>query len=186
VRLEKKTGRLDTTQHNRETTTMTTQTSTIKPQRSRRWGLLLALPLAGALAIPAASALAGQGWHKGGDEAGMFGGFAKRRMARFLDAAGATDAQKAQIKSTWEGLRPQLKTAREEGMKVREELRKALTAQTIDTSAVERLRKQSIALADKTSALVTQGMVASAQVLTPEQRQKVAAEMEKHHGGHDR
>jgi Spy/CpxP family protein refolding chaperone len=162
--------------------TMTNE-STIKSSRSRRWGLLLALPLAGALSVPAVSAFAGPGWgHRG--MGGEMGEFAGRRMAKVLDAAGATDAQKAQIKATWDGLRPQLKAVREEGMKVRQELRQALTAPTVDAGKVEQLRKQTIQLADRASTLATQGMVSSAQVLTPEQRQKIAAELEKHQGHH--
>ena len=161
---------------------MTNETQN-KSNGGRRWGLLLALPLAGALTLPAVSALAGAGFHRG-DRGGEMGeGFAGRQMAKRLDAVGATDAQKAQIKSTWQNLRPQLRAVREERVKVRQDLRKALTAATIDTAQVEKLRKQSIQLADRASTLVTQGMVASAQVLTPDQRQKIAADLDKHQGG---
>jgi protein CpxP len=155
-------------------------TNDTKTKSNRRWGVLLALPLAGALTVPAVSAFAGQGFHRGG--AGQMGEFAGPRMARRLDAVGASDAQKAQIKSTWENLRPQLKAVREERVKLRQDLRKALTAQTIDAGQVEKLRKQQIALDDKASAIISQGMVASAQVLTPEQRQKLAADLDKHQG----
>jgi protein CpxP len=157
-------------------------TNDVNRKSNRRWGVLLALPLAGALAVPAATALAGEGFHhRGGDEMGAFQG---RRMEKRLDAVGATDAQKAQIKAAWENLRPQLKAVREERIKVRQDLRKALTATTIDAKAVESLRKQNLALADKASALITQGMVASANVLTPDQRQKIAADLEQHKGPH--
>jgi hypothetical protein len=38
---------------------------------------------------------------------------------------------------------------------------------------------------DKASSLITQGMVQSAQVLTPDQRKQVLAEIQAHHrGGH--
>ena len=160
---------------------MTNETKT-KSNRGRRWGLLLALPLAGALSIPAATALAGAGFHHGDGGAEMGEGFAGRRMEKRLEAVGATGAQKAQIKTTWENLRPQLKAVREERMKVQQDLRKALTAPTIDAAQVEKLRKQSIQLADRASTLFTQGLVASAQALTPDQRQKIAADMDKHQG----
>jgi protein CpxP len=165
--------------------TQETQTSKTNRAQSRRWTWLLALPLAGALALPAVQAFAGP-WH-GGDGAGEMGGFgAARRMGKMLDVAGASDAQRAQIKSIWAGLKPQLQATREQGQKVHGELRKALTAATIDTAQVERLRKEGIQIADKASTLVTQGIVQSAQVLTPEQRQKVANEMPRHfgHGPH--
>jgi Spy/CpxP family protein refolding chaperone len=60
----------------------------------------------------------------------------------------------------------------------------ALTAATINAGEVERLRKLSIASADKISAIVTQGMVASAQVLTPEQRKRAQEEIAKGGGRH--
>ena len=60
----------------------------------------------------------------------------------------------------------------------------ALTAPTINAGEVERLRKQSMASADKISALMTQGMVASAQVLTPEQRKLAGEELAKGRGHH--
>ena len=59
----------------------------------------------------------------------------------------------------------------------------ALTAPTINTSEVERLRQQATGLHDKMSALLTQGMVATAQVLTPEQRKQAQEELAKRGGG---
>jgi Spy/CpxP family protein refolding chaperone len=158
---------------------MTNETiNTSPPRRSRRWNWFLALPLAAFLAVPAVHAFAGGGR---GPEAGEFGHFGGgRRMARLLDAAGATDAQKAKIKATWSGLEPQLQALREERMKLHGEMQKAMTAPTIDTAQVERLRQEGIKLADRSSTLVTQGIVQSAQVLTPEQRQKVATELQQH------
>jgi protein CpxP len=162
----------DRTQREGETT-MTTPNTT----RNRRWSWLLALPLAGALAFPAVNAIARPG---GGPEAGEFGHFGARHMGKLLDAAGASDAQRTQIKNSWGTLRPQLQALREQRIKLQADVRKALTAPTIDTAAVERLRQQGVQLADKASALVTQGMVQTAQVLTPEQRQKVAAQLAQH------
>ena len=63
-------------------------------------------------------------------------------------------------------------------------IRQALVAPTIDAGAIEKLRQDNLALMDKRSALFTQGLVASAQVLTPDQRQKVADEIQKHAGEH--
>jgi protein CpxP len=147
--------------------------------RNRRWSWLMALPLAGALAFPAVTAMARP---EHGGRAGQMGQFGARRMGKLLDTAGATDAQRAQIKDTWSKLRPQLQAVREQRGKLQGDLRKALSAPTIDTAAVERLRQQGVQLADKASVLFTQGMVQTAQVLTPEQRQKVAAELEQHQG----
>jgi protein CpxP len=160
-----------------------TSTETTTPvARSRSWKWLLALPLAAALSVPAVHAFAHPGG-PGGPEAGMFGHFGGgRRMGKLLDAAGASEQQRTQIKNAWSTLRPQFQALRQDQTKLHEELRKALTAPTIDTAAVERLRQEGLKLADRTSALVTKGIVQSAQVLTPEQRQKIAAQMEQHRG----
>ena len=108
----------------------------------------------------------------------------RHRLHHMLEIAGATDAQKAQIKAVWEPLRPQLRSVAEEHMKVRQNIRQALSAPTIDPSAIEKLRQNSVQLMDKRSALITQGMVATAQILSADQRQKIATEIAKHAGEH--
>ena len=100
-----------------------------------------------------------------------------RRMHRILDRVGATPAQRDQIRAIWDGLRPQLRAARAQHRTLREQMVAALTAPTINAGEVERLRKLTMANTDKISALVTQGMVASAQVLTPDQRKLAQQEI---------
>jgi Spy/CpxP family protein refolding chaperone len=120
-----------------------------------------------------------------GDEAGPGEGMPMRRMQRILDRVGATPAQRDQIRAIWSGLRPQLRAERAQHKLIRQQMVASLTAPSINAVEVERLRKQSMANADKISALVTQGMVASAQVLTPEQRKLAQEELAKH-GRHHR
>jgi len=117
-----------------------------------------------------------------GDEVGE--GMPMRRMQRILDRVGATPAQRDQIRAIWSGLRTQLRAERTQKKSLRQQMVAALTAPTINAGEVERLRKQSIASADKISALFTQGMVASAQVLTPEQRKLAGEELAKGRGHH--
>ncbi|HEX3697168.1 MAG TPA: Spy/CpxP family protein refolding chaperone [Polyangia bacterium] len=145
----------------------------------RRTALLLAVPLllVGGVSLRAVA-------HEGGPDGGMHGGGMRHRMLHMLEIAGATDAQKAQIKAVWEPLRPQLRSVAEEHMKVRQNIRQALAAATIDPSAIEKLRQSSVQLMDKRSTLVTQGMVATAQILSADQRQKIATEIAKHAGEH--
>jgi Spy/CpxP family protein refolding chaperone len=119
----------------------------------------------------------------GDDQAGAEGG-PMRRMHWILDRVGATAAQRDQIRAIWAGLRPQLRAERLQHKNVRAQMVAALTASTINAGEVERLRKLSIASADKISAIVTQGMVASAQVLTPEQRKRAQEEIAKGGGRH--
>ncbi|HVU50259.1 MAG TPA: Spy/CpxP family protein refolding chaperone [Polyangia bacterium] len=106
-------------------------------------------------------------------------GFMAFRMHKILDKVGATDAQKAQIKTIWEGLRPQLKTLHQQHAGLRQQITQAMTAPTIDAAAIEKLRQQSVAVMDKVSSVMTQGFVETARVLTPEQRKQAAAEIQK-------
>ena len=113
-------------------------------------------------------------------------GFVARRLERILDRVNATPAQRGQIHAIWDGLRPQLRELRTQHGALRRQIVTAVTASTINAAEVEKLRQQSMSVADKTSALFTQGIVNTAQVLTPEQR-KIAQEhwadqMGKHHG----
>jgi len=128
------------------------------------------LAVVGALSFSVAQARGFGGGHEG---------FMAFRMHKILDKVGATDAQKAQIKSIWEGLRPQLKTLHQQHAGLRQQITQAMTAATIDTAAIEKLRQQSVAVMDKVSAVMTQGFVETARVLTPEQRKQAAAEIEK-------
>jgi Spy/CpxP family protein refolding chaperone len=149
--------------------------------RGRRW-LLLAIPVAvGFLSLGAARAQHFAGPFHGG----MGGPFMKERIEHLLSAAGASDGQKAQIRSIWDGLHPQLKALHQQHAGIRKQMGEAMTAPTIDTGNIEQLRRQSVATMDKISALMTQGMVGSAQVLTPDQRKIVLRKIEEHrkHGG---
>jgi len=154
-------------------------TPTRAPRRgSRKWTwLVLALPLMlGGVTYSVAYA------HGGGP--GGRGGFMHERMQarmdRVLTDVGATDSQKAQVKAIWVGLAPQLKAAHQEHRQLREQIEQALSAPTIDSAAIEKLRQQSVQSMDRTSTLLTQGMVSTAKVLTPEQRQKAVAELHRH------
>jgi protein CpxP len=150
-------------------------------RRSRRGILavtLAAVALAGAVGSISAARAAGPG----GDEVG--GGMPMHRMHRILDAVGATQAQRDQIRAIWSGLRPQLRAERASHQNLRQQMIAALTAPNINSGQVESLRKQAMASADKISALITQGMVGSAQVLTPDQRKLAQQELAKEHGRH--
>jgi Spy/CpxP family protein refolding chaperone len=108
----------------------------------------------------------------------------QQRMEHLLSAAGATDAQKAQIKGIWEKLRPQLQPLHQQQRDLRQQMGQLMAAPTIDLARVEQLRKQTVANMDKISALTTQGMVSSAQALTPDQRKVVLQKLEERHRHH--
>lgn len=151
--------------------------------RSRRkvvFVSLAALALAGAGGWISTARAAGPA----ADDAAEGEGMPMRRMHMILDRVGATAAQRDQIRAVWSGLRPQLRAERATHKSLREQMVAALTAPTINAGEVERLRKLTMANTDKISALVTQGMVASAQVLTPDQRKLAQQEIAKGGGHH--
>jgi Spy/CpxP family protein refolding chaperone len=172
----------------RESPTETTS-SHIPIRRRRTW--MLALPLAALTGAASISVAYAQRQAMGDTpRGGAMAGFVARRLERILDRVNATPAQRGQIHAIWDGLRPQLRELRTQHGALRRQIVAAVTASTINAADVEKLRQQSMAVADKTSALFTQGIVNTAQVLTPEQRkmaQEHWSEMGKHHpfGGGD-
>jgi periplasmic protein CpxP/Spy len=156
------------------------RTVTPRFSRTRRGILLLVLP---------ALALAGVGgWvssaRAGGPDGDEAGPGPMRRMHKILDRVGATQGQRDQIRAIWTGLRPQLRAARADQKSLRQQMVAAVTAPSINAADVERLRKQTMANADKISGLITQGIVASAQVLTPDQRKLAQQEIANGAGRH--
>lgn len=133
------------------------------------------------------------GWRHGGPEVFMsdkpidkehIGRFADKRLQHMLDEVKASDAQKKQASSI-------VKATLEQGTPLAEKLhdnhlqmRKLISAAALDKDAIEALRAEQIKLADEASKQMTQTMLAVANVLTPEQRAKLARRMEQHHGWH--
>jgi Spy/CpxP family protein refolding chaperone len=146
--------------------------------KRRRWttALLLALPLA---AGGAATAFA-QPPHGWGGGPGAMHEHMQRHMGKLLDEVGATAQQKAQIKAIWDQAKPQLQAFHEQQRQLHEQLRAAMTAPTIDTATIEKLRRDGVQLMDKQSSVVTQAFVGSAQVLSPDQRKQLGEKLEKH------
>jgi len=158
------------------------------PRRTRRRITLVALSALLLASAAGGISTARAGGRGGGEEmgAGTGEGMPMRRMQRILDSVGATQAQRDQIRAIWAGLQPQLRAERAQHKTLRQQMVAALTAPTINAAEVERLRKLSMANADKISTLVARGMVASAQVLTPEQRKRAQEEIAKGGGRHHR
>jgi Spy/CpxP family protein refolding chaperone len=94
----------------------------------------------------------------------------------------ATDAQKAQID-------PIVKQAMQDLMPLHSQLHNAhaqalqlLTAPTVDRTALESMRAQNMALVDQASKRVVKLIADVADVLTPDQRKKLAEHMQHMHG----
>jgi periplasmic protein CpxP/Spy len=117
-------------------------------------------------------------WHEGG----FFGGLSPaqiddridrmtKHMAIELDATAEQQAKLATIaKAAVADLRPLQEKARA----ARAQAVTLLTAPTIDRSAIERLRAENIGLAETASKRIAQALEDAADVLSPEQRRKLA------------
>ena len=167
---------------------------------SRRWRAAgIAAAAAGLLALGACSfgPQAG-GWGDGpreGHHHGWRGGpmsgpmtpeqaarFAERMADRIVSAADGTPEQKQKIQAIAQAaitdlapMREQMRAARREGLAL-------LAAPTVDRGAIEALRAKQMAAADGASRRMARAMADAAEVLTPEQRAKLAERMQRRMG----
>ena len=104
----------------------------------------------------------------GGPGMGMF--MMGRRVERMLDAVGASDAQRAQIRQITQAAEADLRAQMEAGRALRAQGMQIFVTPTIDARAAESLRQRMLAQHDQASKRVMQAMLDIANVLTPEQR----------------
>jgi len=126
----------------------------------------------------------GDSWHRiSWHDGGVFGGPLSpaqmddridrmtKHMAIELDA---TADQQVKIANIAKAAVTDLRPLREKAHAARAQAVELLTAPTIDRSAIERLRGEQIGLAETASKRIAQALADAADVLSPEQRRKVA------------
>lgn len=97
-------------------------------------------------------------------------------MVRHLSwAVDATDAQQRQLTQIAQTMVNDLLPAHEKMRSARGKIASLLRAPKTDRAALEALRAEHVALADDVSKRIAQGMADAADVLTPQQRAKLAA-----------
>jgi len=102
----------------------------------------------------------------------------ERMVKHFAIEVDATPAQQTRLTELGKAAARDLLPLRETMRSARRQATTLLTAATVDRAAVERLRVEQVQVLDRTSARVTQLLADVAEVLTPEQRQKIAAHIE--------
>jgi len=158
-------------------------------RRHRRGGLFFAVLLA--LVAGTAGGYIGKTFAQGGP--GHFGmhhaslapdpermnEHVERMVKHFAVETDASPAQQEKlsgiVKSAFTDLAPlrdKLRAARVDAIKL-------MKADTVDRAAIERLRADQLLVAETTSKRLTQAIADAADVLTPQQRQKVAGKLEK-------
>jgi Spy/CpxP family protein refolding chaperone len=126
------------------------------------------LALAGGVSTLAAAAPHGG---PGGAD-GMMGG---HMLGRMLDRVDATAEQRAQIKQITDAAATERTAQRDSGRALREQMLALFAQPTVDAGAAEALRQQQLAMHDAASKRMLQSMLQISQVLTPQQRQEMAA-----------
>lgn len=175
--------------------------SQVATDSRRRFWPLAGLLAAGSIALVwSLGAWAGGGHHHGHGMHGMHGATASspmggmagmggmpwggRHLERMLDKVDATAAQREQIRKVADQAQADMAKLHEEGRTLHEQGLKLWAQPKIDATAAEKLRKQMLAHHDKCSKRMLQATIDVGNVLTPEQRAKVAEYMQKRHDKH--
>lgn len=169
------------------TTTTTTNTTKTPRMHRGRW-LLLAIP-----AILGAGAFAWRAYASGGEfgfgpgmgrSPEMHRMFMERRLDKALEAIKANDSQRTAVKAVFSRMASEMQPIHEQHHQLHEALGSALSADTVDRTAVEKLRAQAAALFDQGSQVFAKAILDAAQVLSADQRQALIKYMHENRGRH--
>ncbi len=119
------------------------------------------------------------------------GGHIDRAVKHFASKIDATPAQQEKLAAIAKDAMKEIGPVRNSLHTARQQAIELTRAPVIDRVAIEKLRAEQIQLADRVSKRMTQALADAAEVLTPEQRQKITGRMAQHmdhghgHRGHD-
>jgi Spy/CpxP family protein refolding chaperone len=104
-------------------------------------------------------------------------------MQAMLTKIGASDAQKSQIEGLLKPALAEMKAAHESHSDAFRQFHEAVTAPSIDRARLESLRAGQVKSLDEASKRMVTAISDAAEVLSPDQRAALAAQIHKHHGG---
>lgn len=99
------------------------------------------------------------------------------KVEHVMDAVDATAAQRKQADALVQKLAPEMFKLMSDGRALRGELKTALLADKLDKARIDELRTRLDALGDRLVDTGMNGVVGLSEILTPAQRQKVAARL---------
>ena len=140
----------------------------------------LTLPLVTAYAQDAASAGAMHQMMGNGHGQGAMHAMAMAHVGKMLDQVGASADQKSRIHAILQAGFAPMAGVHADMAKAHGSLHAILTAPTVDRAALEQLRAAEIARLDEASRTMTKAIADAAEVLTPEQRAKLATLVAQH------
>jgi Spy/CpxP family protein refolding chaperone len=105
----------------------------------------------------------------------------ERMITRFAAKVDASAEQKEKLAAIAKSAVKDLAPLREKAQAVRKQAIEILAAANVDRPALERLRAEQIQLADTGSKRLTQALADTAEVLTPDQRKKLAEHLQHGH-----
>ena len=152
----------------------------------RDWKILIGAGLALLIGLVLATQV-DAGWfrnrHQGHDPDRMRE-HAYRIVDHTFSRVDASDAQHEAARAIVDETLEELGEVRFDRRAMHEEVMGLLTAETVDHAAVEALRAEKLASADRASRVLTRGLVALADLLTPEQRAQLPGIREGHGAWH--
>lgn len=159
------------------------------PRPGRRW--VMAAAIAGVVGVLSVAGISyareemGRGCHHGWR---MHHEMTPEAMSKHVDAmvnhilADGTQEQKTKVADIAKAAFKDLYPLRQQHQAAHQQAVKLLTQPTIDRAALEQVRADEMRLADQVSRRITQAVADAAEVLTPEQRIKLAEHMKKRMG----
>ncbi|ODR91448.1 Spy/CpxP family protein refolding chaperone [Sinorhizobium alkalisoli] len=112
----------------------------------------------------------------------MGGGFMEHRIGSVLDELDATPEQEDKLWDIIDKARAEIRPTIRDFRETREEVIDLLGASTLDRAAAEKLRSERVAAIDEASRKMTTALLDAAEVLTPEQRAKLAERLKERRG----